>query len=114
MRSTAGTRQSKEVIDMNEWTVVTVIIGLVGLIVTVMAPILKFNNTVSRLSTLIEGIFENIKRLEEENAAFREHASESHLRLHERIDGNEQRLQNHEIRIVKLETRDEKEMTAEK
>ena len=42
---------------MNEWTVVTVMIAVVGLFVTVAKPIIGLNSNITRLS-------ENVERLE--------------------------------------------------
>ena len=93
---------------MSEWTVVTVIVVLVGLGVSVMAPVLKLNSTITRLSTLIDGALRDMKELKETDAAIRQHATEAHQRIHERINENEDKLQNHENRIVVLEERHKK------
>lgn len=84
---------------MEEWTVVTVIVVLIGLGVSVMAPVLKLNSTITRLSTLIDGALQDMRELKETDAAIRKHASEAHERIHGRID-------DHEKRIVRLETKE--------
>lgn len=90
---------------MGEWTVVTVIVVLVGLGVSVMAPVLKLNSTITRLSTLIDGALRDMKELKETDAAIRKHATEAHERIHGRIDGHDDKLLDHENRIVRLETK---------
>ena len=88
---------------MTEWEVVGVLVVLVGLAGSIMAPMLKLNGTIARLSTLIDGALKDMNELKETDAAIRKHAAESHQRLHGRINENEDKLQNHEVRICTLE-----------
>lgn len=68
-----------------EWTVVTVIIALVGLFMTVGKPIITLNGSITHLQDAINELREDIKVLTG------------------RTDNQEERLQNHETRISILE-----------
>lgn len=68
-----------------EWTVVTVIIALVGLFMTVGKPIITLNSSTTRLQDAILELREDIKVLTG------------------RTDSQEEKLQNHETRISILE-----------
>ena len=74
-----------------EWTVVTVIIALVGLFMTVGKPIITLNSSITRLQDAILELREDIKVLTS------------------RTDNQEERLQDHETRISILEERQKKE-----
>lgn len=81
---------------MTEWTVVTVLVALVGLFVTVARPILNLNNTITRLS-------ENVERLEAQLTELSAHNADAHRRLWERADAQSRRLEDHETRLTVLE-----------
>lgn len=68
-----------------EWTVVTVIIALVGLFMTVGKPIITLNGSITHLQDAIDELREDIKVLTG------------------RTDNQEERLQDHETRISILE-----------
>ena len=74
-----------------EWTVVTVIIALVGLFMTVGKPIITLNSSITHLQDAIDELREDIKVLTG------------------RTDNQEERLQDHETRISILEERQKKE-----
>ena len=74
-----------------EWTVVTVIIALVGLFMTVGKPIITLNSSITHLQDAIDELREDIKVLTG------------------RTDNQEKRLQDHETRISILEERQKKE-----
>lgn len=77
---------------MTEWGVVLVIVTIVGLVVTVARPIVSLNATIVRLATLIEGLADRLETLTLKN-------DQTHDKLCGRID-------NHETRIVILETKE--------
>ena len=68
-----------------EWTVVTVIIALVGLFMTVGKPIITLNGSITHLQDAILELREDIKVLTG------------------RTDSQEEKLQDHETRISILE-----------
>ena len=74
-----------------EWTVVTVIIALVGLFMTVGKPVITLNSSITRLHDAINELREDIKVLTS------------------RTDNQEERLQDHETRISILEEKQKKE-----
>lgn len=74
-----------------EWTVVTVIIALVGLFMTVGKPIITLNGSITHLQDAIDELRENIKVLTG------------------RTDSQEEKLQDHETRISILEEKQKKE-----
>lgn len=83
---------------MNEWTVVTVVIALVGLFMTVGAPIIKQTRTMTKLDATMEQLSEKLMSLESKN-------TDAHRRIWNKNEEQDNRLQDHEIRIVKLEYR---------
>lgn len=74
-----------------EWTVVTVIIALVGLFMTVGKPIITLNGSITHLQDAILELREDIRVLTN------------------RTDNQEERLQDHETRISILEEKQKKE-----
>ena len=86
---------------MNEWTIVTVIIALVGLFVTVAAPIIRQTKAMTKLDTTMETLSEKLTQLESRN-------TDAHRRIWERNEEQDKTLHNHEVRIVKLEDRVDK------
>lgn len=74
-----------------EWTVVTVIIALVGLFMTVGKPIITLNGSITHLQDVIDELREDIKVLTG------------------RTDNQEEKLQDHETRISILEEKQKKE-----
>ena len=74
-----------------EWTIVTVIIALVGLFMTVGKPIITLNGSITHLQDAIDELRENIKVLTG------------------RTDSQEEKLQDHETRISILEEKQKKE-----
>lgn len=84
-----------------EWTVVTVIVSLVGLLVMVATPIIKLNSTITKLTTQME-IFMN--SLDEFKMRYSNQLHEFN-KTHEDIYG---KVNNHEKRITVLETVNQK------
>ena len=74
-----------------EWTVVTVIIALVGLFMTVGKPIITLNGSITHLQDAIDELREDIRVLTN------------------RTDNQEEKLQDHETRISILEEKQKKE-----
>ena len=74
-----------------EWTVVTVIIALVGLFMTVGKPVITLNSSITHLQDAIDELREDIRVLTG------------------RTDNQEEKLQDHEKRISILEEKQKKE-----
>ena len=52
---------------MNEWTVVTALSVVAGLVAAVAGPIVKLNGTISRLSAILEHVLVRLDKLEQED-----------------------------------------------
>lgn len=74
-----------------EWTVVTVIIALVGLFMTIRKPIITLNGSITHLQDAIDELREDIRVLTG------------------RTDNQEEKLQDHETRISILEEKQKRE-----
>lgn len=97
---------------MTEWGVFGVVVALISFVVAVAAPMLKLNGTITRLSTIIEQFSKRLDKLEQDDEASRSSNREARRRIHERIDGQEKqiaehdkKLANHELRLNQLEER---------
>ena len=88
-----------------EWTVVTVIIALVGLLMTVGAPILKLNSNIVKLNANLEAQGVQIKRNEQELKEQKLHAHDAHQRIWDHNDEQDKQLSDHERRIGYLENK---------
>lgn len=86
-----------------EWQIVTVIIALVSLIAAIAGPLVKLNNTITKLSTIIDHAIDRLKKLEQDDEEMQASSKEAHKRIHARIDDQAKTLQDHEIRINNLE-----------
>lgn len=88
---------------MNEWTVVSVLIALVGLFITIGKPIINLNNTMTTLNITVQ---QNNKELEDQKKELKEQrdsAHTSHQRLWDKNDEQDKAISDHETRIRVLE-----------
>lgn len=83
---------------MREWDVVLVIVALVGLFTSVTKPILSLNNTVTRLTSVVRTLEENIKGLTVKN-------SETHEKIWHKLKSHDDRLHQCETRLLMMENR---------
>lgn len=81
---------------MNGWDIVQVIVVLVGLLGGVMGPVLRLNSSMTKLNTTLNNVDERLKKQEE-------HSRESHIRIWQKNEEQDQKLENHEGRITRLE-----------
>ena len=79
-----------------EWTTITVIISLVGLGAAVIKPIVSLTQSITKLTVVVE-------RLERELDEQSEHSRESHKRLWDHNEEQDNRLDDHERRIHDME-----------
>ena len=79
-----------------EWTVVVVLIALVGLVISVLTPAIKLNTSVTRLSTLVDSLNNKLSTMESNN-------SEAHRRIWNELDEQKETLHEHDTRITVLE-----------
>ncbi len=74
---------------MSEWQVVGVIVVLVGLVASIVKPILNLNSNIVKLNTTLDAL---MRRNEDE-----------HDTINTRLAKHGQQIDNHEGRIIKLE-----------
>lgn len=79
-----------------EWTVVTVIIALVGLFAVVIPPITKLTRSMTELTVGIEELTNDLEKFESGN-------KDAHRRIWEHETKQDETLGDHEKRIVVLE-----------
>ena len=88
---------------MGEWDVFLTVVALVSFLLAVGAPIIKLNSAITKLNTLIETSMKRLDKLEEDDEAMQKNSRQAHQRLHDRIDGVEGRVNDHETRLSILE-----------
>jgi len=81
---------------MTEWTVVTVIVVLVGLVAAIVKPLINLNTVITRLSTVVDTLEKNVSGLTEKN-------SEAHGKLWGKLEEQDDKIGNHETRIQIIE-----------
>ncbi|UOO38263.1 hypothetical protein IZU99_03125 [Oscillospiraceae bacterium CM] len=81
---------------MTEWTVVGVIVALIGLIASIVTPMLKLNTSITKLTCAVETFQKNLDELIEKN-------SDSHTRLWQHNCRQDDTLNDHETRICVIE-----------
>jgi hypothetical protein len=81
---------------MTEWTVVFVIVTLVGLVGAVLKPILSLNTNITQLTTVVNALQKNIDCLTSKN-------TENHARIWEHNELQDKMLSDHETRITVIE-----------
>lgn len=88
---------------MNEWTIVTVIIAIVGLIGTVAVPLMKNTKAMTRLYEQLKLLAYRIGEEEKDLEEFKKKASDRHEKIFTELDEHTERLGDHEHRIQNLE-----------
>ena len=88
---------------MNDWTIVSVIIALVGLFFTVGKPIINLNNNIVLLNANVAQNTNELKEQKKELNEQKKDAIKSHDELWEKNDKQDEVLQDHETRIQILE-----------
>lgn len=84
---------------MTQWDVVVVITALVGLGAAIVKPLIKLNTSITKLSTLLDGLAGDMRQLTEKN-------TKSHERIWDKLDEHEETVSDHETRITVLEKKD--------
>lgn len=92
---------------MNEWTVVTVIIALAGLLATVAAPLSKNTKAMTRLGEQINHLLYRIDHDEQDLTDFKAKAAARHEKIFHQLEAHGGRLNDHEHRIRDLENQRE-------
>lgn len=81
---------------MSEWTVVSVLVTLVGLCAAVIRPLMSLNGVITRLTGAVNTLEKNIAALAEKN-------SETHGRIWDKVGEQDELLRGHEARLVMIE-----------
>ena len=88
---------------MNEWTVVTAISVLIGLFLSIGAPVIKLNSNIVKLNANMEAQRERTDRQEHELEEQKKEARESHKALWLHNTEQDKLIADHEHRITVLE-----------
>ena len=86
---------------MTEWGIVGVLITLFGFGVAVVTPIVKLNNTITKLSAAVENLIQQVHTIASDLGNLTERNADTHQRLFEKIN-------DHETRISVLEKENQK------
>ena len=81
---------------MDEWMVVTVIVALVGLFMTIGAPIIKLNTNITTLNENLKSMREELERHESSNKS-------AHARIWAHNEEQDKLLDEHTIRLHDLD-----------
>lgn len=83
---------------MNEWEVVGGIAVLVGLFFTVSSPVMKLISSITKLTSTVENLQEDVASVTKRN-------TDAHRRLWEKNEQQDREIQDHGNRIERLEGR---------
>jgi predicted PurR-regulated permease PerM len=81
---------------VTEWSVVLVIVTLVGLGAAIIKPIVSLTQSITTLTVVVNGLKESL-------ACFQGKNSESHERIWKRVEKQDEQLDDHEKRISFIE-----------
>ena len=79
-----------------EWQVVTVIIALSGFAISIITPIIKLTNSITTLTV-------TLKQVDNRLTAQEQSSKNSHKRLGEKNEEQDEKLNDHERRITLIE-----------
>lgn len=88
---------------MTEWSVILLIIELVGFGVMVFAPLLKLNTNITTLNTTMKNLADRFQEQKTEFKEFQEHTRETHKEFYQHFERVDNQLENHELRIRRFE-----------
>lgn len=80
------------------WEIFLGIVALVGFCVTIATPLMKLSKTMTELNVNMQNLNQAMNTLTANN-------TESHRRIWAHNDEQDERLENHEKRITKIETK---------
>ena len=89
-----------------EWTVFTALAAIVGLGVTVGAPIIKLNANITRLTVILDTIKAELEEQKKALSAQRDGSKEAHRRIWAHNDEQDATLSDHETRLRVLESKE--------
>lgn len=85
---------------------ITILIALLGLIVTLIINISKFTSAIAKIETSMSHLNEVLKELKKEFKDSREELSLKRKKLWDHNTKQDQILEEHELRIIKLENKE--------
>lgn len=88
----------QELVTMTEWGVIGVIVTIAGLFATVAGPMIKLNTAITKLTAVAE-------RLEFEFNEFTKKNADSHRRIWEHNDAQDERLNEHDLKLIEHDSR---------
>lgn len=92
-----------------EWTVVSVIVVIAGLIGTVAVPLSKNTKAMTQLSERINHLVYRMDKDEDELSDFKSKSADKHRLIFDKLGEHQKSLINHESRIYALEKNNKKE-----
>lgn len=81
---------------MTEWTIVGVIVTLIGLVTAIIKPLITLNSVITRLTEVVKHLETNLCNLTEKNAT-------SHGQIWEHLGEQDEQLHDHETRLTVIE-----------
>lgn len=81
---------------MTEWNVILVIGEVIALFLLIGKPLLNLNTTLTELKSLVNSLLNDFN-------GFKAKASETHKEFHGHLEEHDVKLENHELRISRLE-----------
>lgn len=87
---------------MDKWEIVLVIGEVLALIRLVCVPMMKLNETITKLTVMLQTLSTKYSESEKSN-------TQAHARIWEHMEGQDGKLQDHEIRLRLIEEKDEEE-----
>ena len=81
---------------MSEWTVVGVVIALIGFAASIVGPVVKLNTSITKLTVTMDNVSARLGKIEADN-------HDSHKRLWQHNDQQDDKLADHEHRIKVME-----------
>lgn len=88
---------------MTEWQVVGVLITLVGAVTALVTPLLKLNTTITKLTSTLDNLKADVKIITDTVRQNKEDGHASHKRLWDHNVEQDKKIQEHDVRIEKLE-----------
>lgn len=82
---------------MNEWTVVTTIVTLVGLILTILSPLLKLNTSITRIHAALTALEKDVDLL-------RRHNTQEHEQIRESNQAQDKQLSDLQLKVAVIKT----------
>ena len=86
---------------MSEYGVIVIVVAMITTAITIMAPIIKLNTTITRLIVKLDNLGADMDELEK-------HTHESPRRIWEKNDEQDGKLADHETRLQVIEKEKER------